>query len=79
MQMISTVFYNFFWKVPYFTLFRVHLHDGRVLGLVVEVIILNWHYHSYYSHIFISQLQKLQDITAVPIININISIATNCS
>lgn len=86
MQMIETVFYGFclrvlfcFWKAPYFIIFRACLHDCRLLDLAVQAIILSWHYHIYYSHVFISQLLKLQDITAVPIINIKISIATNWS
>lgn len=53
MQMIATVFYIFFWKIPYFTVFRVCLHDGRVLDLVVKLVNLSWHYHSYYSHTYL--------------------------
>lgn len=44
----NCVLHLFFWNIPYFTVYRVCPHDGRVFDLVVEVIILNWHNHSYY-------------------------------
>lgn len=33
--------------------FRESLHDCRLLDLAVQVIILNWHYHIYYSLMYL--------------------------